>query len=132
MTEEHRKSRVEKFRRAATTDRRSELYRWMDANYEAFVVVVNSAGKPNWRELARAFGEERLWDRTGKAPTAEGARQTWWQVRKARQSKQADRAPVRARLENFDSKRDVPFPVEALRKDDDDFEIHDVMGRPIK
>jgi hypothetical protein len=73
----------EKLREAATSGRRSALYRWMLENYDQFSRTVAEAGRPNWRELARTFGEAGLLDRLGKSPSAEGARQTWVLVRAA-------------------------------------------------
>jgi hypothetical protein len=75
--------RSEKVRKAATTGRRSVLYRWMMANYAEFTATVAEAGRPNWAALAETFGEEGLHDRLGRPPSSETARQTWWLVRQA-------------------------------------------------
>jgi hypothetical protein len=55
----------------------------MLANFEEFRATLAAAGRPNWGELAKAFAEEKLWDRRNRPPTAEGSRQTWWLVRRA-------------------------------------------------
>ena len=72
-----------RIRQAAAAGRRSLLYQWMLANFEEFRAILAAAGRPNWSELAKAFGEEKLWDRRNRPPTAEGSRQTWWLVRRA-------------------------------------------------
>jgi hypothetical protein len=119
---------VEKIRQAAWANRRSAVYRWMDANFETFKATVDGAGKPNWRELARVFGELGLLDRAGKVPTAEGTRQTWFQVRKNRKTKPAERAAVRPPGEIFPSEATMPLEPPA----EDEFQITDITGRPIK
>ena len=73
----------EKLREAAMSGRRSALYRWMLANFDQFSSTVAEAGRPNWQALAVVFGEAGLRDRLGKAPSAEGTRQTWFLVRQA-------------------------------------------------
>ena len=73
----------EKLREAAMSGRRSALYRWMLENFDQFSGTVAEAGRPNWQALAVAFGEGGLRDRLGKAPSAEGTRQTWFLVRQA-------------------------------------------------
>ena len=72
-----------RIRQAAAAGRRSILYQWMLANFEEFRATLAAAGRPNWSELAKAFAEEKLWDRRNRPPTAEGSRQTWWLVRRA-------------------------------------------------
>jgi hypothetical protein len=73
----------EKLREAAMSGRRSAVYRWMLENFDQFSRTVAEAGRPNWQALAVAFGEAGLRDRLGKAPSAEGTRQTWFLVRQA-------------------------------------------------
>ena len=73
----------EKIKEAAMSGRRSPLYRWMLENFDQFSGTVAEAGRPNWQALAVAFGEGGLRDRLGKAPSAEGTRQTWFLVRQA-------------------------------------------------
>ena len=73
----------EKLREAAMSGRRSAVYRWMLENFDQFSRTVAEAGRPNWQALARTFGEAGLRDRLGKAPSAEGTRQTWFLVRQA-------------------------------------------------
>lgn len=75
--------RSDKVRKAATTGRRSVLYRWMLENYAEFTATVAEAGRPNWAALAEMFGNEGLHDRLGRPPSPETARQTWWLVRQA-------------------------------------------------
>jgi hypothetical protein len=67
----------------AALSNRSELYRWMVRNFRELDDTISNAGRPNWQALAETFGSLGLTDFTGKAPTKEGARQTWWKVKKA-------------------------------------------------
>jgi hypothetical protein len=67
----------------ATAGRRSTLYQWMFSNHDRFAATLSAAGKPNWSELAKKFGEMGLRDRLGKPPSASNSRLTWVWVRKA-------------------------------------------------
>jgi hypothetical protein len=73
----------DKIGRAAAKSRRSALFLWLYDNHAAFAAAVSKAGRPNWKELSKAFSELGLTDRLGHPPTPEGARQTWFHVRKA-------------------------------------------------
>ena len=42
-----------------------------------------AANPPNWQQLSEIFRDERLTDRTGKAPSPAIARLTWYRVRQA-------------------------------------------------
>jgi len=106
-------------------ERRSPLFRWLYEHHDELAPMLNKARAP-WAATAETYARSK----GGKVVTRQAVRKAWPMVKAAKG--RSGGAPVRARLENFDPKRDVPFPVEALRKDDDDFEIHDVMGRPIK
>jgi hypothetical protein len=77
------KDRSENILRTAAAGRRSKLYRWLMENHDTFRDTLAAAGQPDWKALAEAFGKEGLTDRLGKAPTPEGARQTWFAVRQA-------------------------------------------------
>jgi hypothetical protein len=77
------KDRSENILRTAAAGRRSKLYRWLMENHDAFKSTLAAAGQPDWKALSVAFGKEGLTDRLGKAPTPEGARQTWFAVRQA-------------------------------------------------
>jgi hypothetical protein len=79
--------------RQAALSRRSSLYRWMLRHYDEFSAALAEAGRPNWQALAEAFAAEGLTDSETKPPTPEGARQTWWRVRKAVEAKRAKAAP---------------------------------------
>jgi hypothetical protein len=61
---------------------RSALYKWLRRNHEQFSETLAEAGRPDWSVIARAFGEEGLTDGDGKPPSKEGARQTWYKVKK--------------------------------------------------
>jgi hypothetical protein len=74
---------VERIKQAAAVGRRSSLYLWMLKNHDEFAASLAEAGRPNWQAIAEAFGAEGLTDLRNKPPTAEGARQTWFKVRKA-------------------------------------------------
>lgn len=107
-------------------ERRSPLFRWLYENHDELAPVLNRT-RPPWAATAVTFARSK----GGKVVSRQAVKMAWPLVKAAKQ--RSVRAPVRARLENFDPKRDVPFPAEALRRDDDDdFQLHDVMGRPIK
>jgi hypothetical protein len=110
---------------------RSKLYSWMVDHYEELARAKAGGARVDWVSVTAEMAALGFKARGDHALKPDAVRRTWQRVEADRASGKI-RAPVRARLENFDPKRDVPFPVEALRKDDDDFEIHDVMGRPIK
>ena len=74
---------TDRIREAAAEARRSTLYRWMLKNHDEFQAALKEAGRPNWKALAHAFGEEGLTDLRGRPPTPEGTRQTWIKVSKA-------------------------------------------------
>jgi hypothetical protein len=61
---------------------RSALYKWLRRNHKQFSETLAEAGRPDWSVIARAFGEEGLTDGDGKPPSKEGARQTWYKVKK--------------------------------------------------
>ena len=67
---------------AAAKTGRSSLYIWMLENHDTFAEVVAEAVRPNWAELAKAFGGHGLYDADEKPASAEVTRQTWWRVRK--------------------------------------------------
>jgi hypothetical protein len=121
-------------------ERRSALFRWLYEHHDELAPMLNGI-RPPWAATAETFARSKA----GKVVTRQAVRKAWPMVKAAK--RRSGGAPVRARVENFDPKRDVPFPAEALRPadrgvpfpiepvrpdDDDDFEIHDVMGRPIK
>jgi len=89
---------ADRIRNAATSDRRSPLYLWMVANFDEFAASVAEAGRPNWQKLAVEFASLGLTDLKGKPPTPEGARQTWWTVRKVRAAKAAKQAGTARRI----------------------------------
>lgn len=60
----------------------SNLYRWMHRHRFKMKARIEHE-RPDWVALADAFAELGLMDRTGKPATAETARKTWYQVRKA-------------------------------------------------
>jgi hypothetical protein len=76
---------------------RSPLYQWMRQRHAKLADRLDGV-RPHWPALAAEFGAMGLTDRTGKAPTGERARKTWWRVkadlaaRTARQQRPADTA----------------------------------------
>lgn len=124
----------DRLKKAAASGRRSTLYRWMMSNYDRFARTLIEAGRPNWDELAQTFTELGLKSRDEARPlTGDGVRLTWRKVRVARAKTpitQAAASPAAPILPEFDPARDVAFPIEALRPDDDDPEFYDVTGRP--
>jgi hypothetical protein len=82
---------------------RSPLYKWLRRNHQQFSDTLAEAGRPDWAVIARAFGAEGLTDGDGKAPSKEGARQTWYKVKKdvassAARVREAKVSPVRIDL----------------------------------
>lgn len=69
------------------------MHRWMVANAEEFAKLLKEVGRPEWGVLAEALGDEGLLDGEGKRPTKEGARQTWWKVKKDLASRKSS-API--------------------------------------
>ena len=78
----------------------SQLYLWMRQNHDRIAEGLNGL-RPSWLALATRLGEMNIRDGTGKAPTPQGARATWYRVRRdlaaarARQAKdRGERAPL--------------------------------------
>jgi len=67
----------------------SQLYLWMRQNHDRIAEGLDGL-RPSWRALATRLGEMKIHDGTGKAPTPDGARGTWYRVRR-------DLAAARAR-----------------------------------
>jgi len=67
----------------------SQLYLWMRRNHDRIAEGLIGL-RPNWRALAIRLGEMDIRDGTGKVPTPEGTRGTWYRVRR-------DLAAMRAR-----------------------------------
>ncbi|MCB8884036.1 hypothetical protein ACELLULO517_27625 [Acidisoma cellulosilytica] len=67
----------------------SALYLWMRQNHDRIAEGLDGL-RPSWRALATRLGEMKIHDGTGKAPTPDGARGTWYRVRR-------DLAAARAR-----------------------------------
>ncbi len=59
----------------------SQLYLWMRRNHDRIAEGLIGL-RPNWLALATRLGEMDIRDGTGKAPTPEGARATWYRVRR--------------------------------------------------
>jgi hypothetical protein len=59
---------------------RSPLYQWMRKRHAKLADRLDGV-RPQWSALAAEFGAMGLTDRTGKAPTGERARKTWWRVK---------------------------------------------------
>ena len=59
---------------------RSPLYQWMRKRHAKLADRLDGV-RPQWPALAAEFGAMGLTDRTGKAPTGERARKTWWRVK---------------------------------------------------
>jgi hypothetical protein len=62
--------------------RRSPLYRWLNARADAFQMMLLEM-QPTWQAVAGALAAQGLVDGTGKPPTAERVRQTWFKVRQS-------------------------------------------------
>jgi hypothetical protein len=70
---------------------RSPAYRWLKANHDALSSAFADT-PPNWGGMAASMAEAGLTDADGKPPTKDGARQTWFRVRR-------DVAAARAKAE---------------------------------
>jgi hypothetical protein len=71
----------------------SPLYLWLRQNHDEIVEGLRDV-RPSWRILAKRLGEMGIQDGAGKTPTPEGARATWYRVRRdlaAARAKQAAR-----------------------------------------
>ena len=83
--------------RARGRGQHSSLYRWFRANHIQLVEAFE-ADTPSWASLAAALGESGITDGDNKTPTAQGARTTWYRVRRdiaaARQAQGAKPAPA--------------------------------------
>ena len=55
----------------AALSKRSSLYVWMLDNHDTFAEVVAKAGRPNWKALAEAFGNQGYMDFDDQPPSAE-------------------------------------------------------------
>jgi hypothetical protein len=67
--------------RARGAGRRSPLFLWLRENHDALAAAfANNA--PAWASLATYLGERGVRDGEGKPPTARGARDAWWRVRR--------------------------------------------------
>lgn len=64
--------------------RRSPLYRWLRARHDQLLPVldVHAGGAPNWIVVAEVLRGEGVTDGSGKAPSSERVRKTWWMLRK--------------------------------------------------
>ena len=89
---------------------RSTLYQWLWKRHKSFAHHLQSI-RPNWGALAMEFGAMGLKDSTGKAPTGERTRKTWYQVR------QDTAEPVRSSTPKPAGRPDAEFPVPLRRID---------------
>jgi hypothetical protein len=78
----------------------SPLYLWMRQNHDRIAEGLDGV-RPSWRALATRLGEMKIHDGTGKVPTPQGARGTWYRVRR-------DLAAARARQDKSRG-REVPL-----------------------
>ena len=67
--------------RASGRGRHSPLYVWLRENHDALLVEFAKSA-PAWTVLAAYLGEHGIRDGGAKLPTARGARDAWWRVRK--------------------------------------------------
>lgn len=63
--------------------RRSSLFQWMLARADGFQRLLDDT-QPSWASVADALAMQDLRDGSGKPPTAERARKTWFEVRRAK------------------------------------------------
>lgn len=118
-----------KVRLAASKGRRSTLFLWLRENHDDFAAAVAEAGQPNWEELSVTFSDLGLTDRLNHPPTPEGARQTWWRVRKTVAAIRQKTQPVTSdtTVQSWEPTARQPIPTTLpptplpLDNDDDDF-----------
>jgi hypothetical protein len=67
--------------RARGPGRRSPLYVWLRENHDGLMEAFAKSA-PAWEALAAYLGEHGIRDGDAKPPTARGARDAWWRVRK--------------------------------------------------
>jgi hypothetical protein len=78
----------------------SQLYLWMRQNHDRIAEGFNEL-RPSWLALATRLGEMDIRDGSGKAPTPQIARATWYRVRRdlaAARARHAKTGGVRASL----------------------------------
>lgn len=123
----------------AATMKRSSLYVWMLTNHEAFRAVVAEAVRPDWTKLAKAFGARGLTDGDDNPPSAEGTRQTWWKVRRVVEARKIAASKRAAKAAPTRSLGGLPRPGQSSVtiltptdiERDDEFEFHDLKGKPL-
>lgn len=103
-------------------ERRSPLFRWLYEHHDELAPVLNKT-RPPWAATAVTFARSK----GGKVVSRQAVKMAWPMVKEAKG--QTKSVPARARVE---ISAPNPFPVEGPPRDDDDFQLHDVMGRPIK
>ena len=70
----------------------SPLFRWLNANHDAFAELVDGA-RPNWARIAAAFAEMGIAQPDGPPINAATARHTWWRCRRDVAARRAKRRP---------------------------------------
>jgi hypothetical protein len=68
---------------ASGRGRRSTLFQWMFQRAPAFARMLDDV-QPSWASVAAALTAQDLTDGAGKPPTAERARKTWFEVKRAK------------------------------------------------
>jgi hypothetical protein len=63
--------------------RHSTLYRWLFDHADAFHRLLTDS-EPSWESVAEALAAHELLDGSGKPPTGDRARKTWYEVRRAK------------------------------------------------
>jgi hypothetical protein len=92
--------------RARGRGRHSPLYRWFRANH-AHLLEAFETEAPSWASLAAALGESGLTDGDNKPPTAQGARTTWYRVRRDVAAKQQAQSLTTPRTTMASSQKQV-------------------------
>ena len=96
--------------KAAAMSSRSNLYRWMRENHDAFAAALAEAGRPNWDAITKELAKDGFTDSDGKSPASEVVRQTWWKVRKAVEAARAKAAHSPASASHPAVQRVAPSP----------------------
>jgi hypothetical protein len=82
---------------------RSPLYRWLHANHDEFMAMVEES-RPLWKVMAEGFAEIGFRTADGKPLPAGTVRNTWWRVRR-------DVAKARAKKSQTPKPAAVSMPV---------------------
>jgi hypothetical protein len=103
----------------------------MVENYAEFARAT-SAGPPDWTAIAQAFADQGFRGSTGKPPTPEGVRQTWWKVRRDKETRSATTPAARPAKPGLPPRQPPPAVERVSPAAPDDDGYHFDFGEPIR